>query len=164
MQSWIAESEFIGFWLEEEEENRVIETFSNIGPTLIGRPHEETEEKLPRFLPRFNSTIDIMFQPPKSDANLVTRERRFGQNMSGRSLFRTENGKFLVCGTKSPQDGDFAAVLAGGGVPYSIRAVGDPEKGEEAFQFVGEAYVHRIMHGDAIKMVALNDIREIILV
>jgi hypothetical protein len=40
-------------------------------------------------------------------------------------------------------------VLAGGKVPYLLRTVGDEQ--ENRFQFVGQAYVHGIMHGEAVK-------------
>ena len=80
--------------------------------------------------------------------------------MPGRKLFRTEENRSLGLGPQSLEIGDLVCVLAGGRVPYLIRPVNDEDN--EA-QFVGEAYVHGIMHGEAVRAEGAT-VQEIILI
>jgi hypothetical protein len=153
----LAESEFNGFTRvhesitdpEQPEQAQQTELFSNIDPLVAELSEEKVEEMLTRFLPKFEKTLDIIFRPTQNASNLNLWQRRFGQVMSGRKLFRTENALLLGGGPQSLKKGDFVCILAGGKVPYLIRAADDAE--ENRFHFVGEAYVHGIMHGEATR-------------
>jgi hypothetical protein len=85
---------------------------------------------------------------------------RYGQIMRGRKLFRTGQNRSLGIGSKSLEVGDLVCLLAGGSVPYVIRRINGAEN---KFRFVGEAYVHGIMHGEAVRYKGAV-VREIILV
>jgi hypothetical protein len=63
-----------------------------------------------------------------------------------RRLFRTQNG-FLGLGPMSAKVGDVVCIFKGGRVPYVIRKIPD---GSSYFNFIGDCYVHAIMHGEAV--------------
>ena len=59
-------------------------------------------------------------------------------------MFRTD-GNLLGMGSRSVEVGDEVWVLKGGNVPFVLRRVK-----EGVYRLVGDAYVHGIMHGEAI--------------
>lgn len=73
-----------------------------------------------------------------------------------RSFFITQNGYVGLAPGKA-QPGDKVCVLFGGNNPFLLRPVknesnGDVESQEnEEYILVGEAYVHGLMHGEAIE-------------
>jgi hypothetical protein len=62
-----------------------------------------------------------------------------------RRLFRSKNG-FLGVGAKGLKVDDQIWILAGKSTPVILRSL---ENGH--FKFVGEAYVHGIMHGEGLE-------------
>lgn len=62
-----------------------------------------------------------------------------------RSLFRTRKG-YLGIGAQSLRMGDEVWLLAGAAVPFILRSCGDGE-----YELVGEAYLHGVMHGEALE-------------
>jgi len=144
----LAESEFDGFTMMRKPASGTDEEpelWSSINPLLDGKPKEWVESKLTRFLPEFDNAQEIFLQ--KVDHTRLSLWRtRFGQVMAGRKLFRTEDFRFLGCGTRSLMVGDWICILAGGHVPYIIRPVNDGK--DKRFYFVGEAYVHGFMYGN----------------
>ncbi|GIZ48285.1 hypothetical protein CKM354_001135300 [Cercospora kikuchii] len=71
----------------------------------------------------------------------------FKKVYEGRRIFTSTNG-FLGISSEGAQAGDLVYLIAGADVPFLIR----PVAGAEAtFTIVGEAYVHGLMGGDAIK-------------
>jgi len=64
----------------------------------------------------------------------------------GRRLFRT-NGNRLGIGSHAIREGDEVWVLAGAAVPMVLRR---NSKRDER-NLVGEAYIHGIMYGEAVK-------------
>ncbi|KAI9779440.1 MAG: hypothetical protein M1839_007405 [Geoglossum umbratile] len=80
---------------------------------------------------------------------LVGGAQKFGdvirkKDMS-RRLFRTEKN-FLGTGVEQTQVGDLINIIPGTSVPYLLRSAGQGH-----FRLVGEAYVHGIMHGEAVR-------------
>ncbi|OCK89500.1 uncharacterized protein K441DRAFT_690019 [Cenococcum geophilum 1.58] len=70
----------------------------------------------------------------------------------GRRLFITSK-KYLGLGPESLKVGDSIFLLSGGKMPLILRpiVVGErPDRGGRNFHLVGEAYVHGIMHGEAV--------------
>lgn len=65
----------------------------------------------------------------------------------GTSLFATSLG-YVGTATPDVRAGDLVCVLYGGTVPYVLR----PRAAEGGFTFVGDCYVHGIMHGEAVTM------------
>jgi hypothetical protein len=65
-----------------------------------------------------------------------------------RRLFRTQNG-YLGLGPMPAKIGDSVCILKGGRVPYVIRKVSEESS---YFNFIGDCYVHGIMHGEAEKL------------
>ena len=62
-----------------------------------------------------------------------------------RRFFLTESG-LIGLGLVETEEGDFICVLYGGNRPYILRRIDQRKK----FQFIGEAYVHGIMYGEAV--------------
>lgn len=123
-------------------------------------PLEAREKMLTRFIPDFEDVSDII--PRKRDSSQISLWKiRFSQAMPGRKLFRTGENRSLGTGPRSLESGDIVCILAGGSVPYIIRPVGDVK--DNKFRFIGEAYVHTIMHGEAVRTRG-RTLREIILV
>jgi hypothetical protein len=73
----------------------------------------------------------------------------------GRSFFITSNGHMCL-GPESVERGDSVWILAGGATPFVLReapkvATGAGELKSCCMTFIGETYVHGIMHGEALK-------------
>ncbi|KAL8741454.1 MAG: hypothetical protein Q9190_005944 [Brigantiaea leucoxantha] len=66
----------------------------------------------------------------------------------GRRLFRSKNG-LIGLGSDSVCAGDVVVTALGSDVPLILRPVADTSM---TFQFLGQAYVHGIMHGEALKL------------
>ncbi|KAH8802587.1 heterokaryon incompatibility protein-domain-containing protein [Xylogone sp. PMI_703] len=123
---------------------------STIDPKLACIPVEDREHILARFMPKMDDPMDLIWQ---NETDLQESRKglwfvRSSQIMRGRKLFRTRQNRALGAGSKSLKIGDFVCLLAGGSVPYVIRRV---DGAKNKFRFVGEAYVHGIMHGEAVK-------------
>lgn len=71
----------------------------------------------------------------------------FSKVAAGRRLFRTESG-WLGLGPQSMQVGDSIWILAAAPTPFALRKAVDT--GANAYELVGEAYVHGAMHGEAL--------------
>jgi Heterokaryon incompatibility protein (HET) len=80
-----------------------------------------------------------------SDTDLVNIMESFNAAYQCRRLFRTRRN-YLGIAAQSLKDGDVVWVLAGMAVPVVLRHK-DEKRG--SWEFVGEAYVHGIMNGEA---------------
>ncbi|KAH8659241.1 heterokaryon incompatibility protein-domain-containing protein [Tricladium varicosporioides] len=158
----LATYEFNGFtsvsWEGGDPDKRTLS--SNKDPTFADMSEEVIERVLTRFLPKFDNAMDIIFRELKRPL-IALWSVRFSQVMPGRKLFRTKNNCFLGTGAESLQIGDIVCVLAGGSVPYLIRPIDGGR--DNRFRFVGEAYVHGMMHGQLVSDQGAN-VQEIILV
>jgi hypothetical protein len=156
-----AMSEFKGFirmqWSNDTPPKRIYT--SSIDPILAHMPSEAVEKILTRFFPDFNEASDLIIRDI-NQSQVALWDSRFHQVMPGRKLFRTKRNGFLGTGPQSLEIGDIVCVLAGGTVPYLIRPV-DAEGSR--FRFIGEAYVHGIMHGEAARAPGAK-VQEIVLV
>jgi hypothetical protein len=70
-------------------------------------------------------------------------------NSRGRRLFHTAKG-YIGLGSAASQPGDLICVLCGGSVPVTLRKAVHKNPLRTQFLFVGEAYIHGIMHGEAV--------------
>ena len=70
-----------------------------------------------------------------------------------RRLFRTSNG-FLGLGSESLRVADEVVTATGSDVPLILRPVAGKPK---TFQFVGAAYIHGIIHGEALELLFETD-------
>ncbi|KAI0469635.1 heterokaryon incompatibility protein-domain-containing protein [Xylaria cf. heliscus] len=106
-----------------------------------------------------------LYDRPKSDKLVDNPQNQLegntiGNNILevflGRWLFFTKKG-YLGLAPDGVKVGDMVCVLAGGHFPFILRraeaAGGDKPKAEAAFTMIGDAYVHGIMDGEAIKKV-----------
>ena len=67
--------------------------------------------------------------------------------LAERQLFNTAQGRFGFT-LKGVREGDLVVVLEGSPTPHVVRRVDDRE-GSERYVFVGDAYVHGLMYGEA---------------
>jgi len=72
---------------------------------------------------------------------------------NGRILARTTTG-YYVLGPAALETGDVVCVLFGSKVPFCLRPMG------ERYLLVGECYVHGLMKGEAMEMLARNELDE----
>jgi len=75
-----------------------------------------------------------------------------------RCLFRTADG-YIGLATVNIQVGDEICICKGSLTPFLIRrkeAGGAPSTGPREHEFVGEAYVHGVMHGEALDDMSLQ--------
>jgi hypothetical protein len=79
---------------------------------------------------------------------------------SNRCLFRTEQ-RHIGLGPDSLQPGDCVWVLSGGRVPFVLRQIDAND--ENRYELVGEAYVHGVMYGEAVKDLPLDEWKDIVL-
>lgn len=77
-------------------------------------------------------------------------ETAFGQGVTTRStFFVTENG-LLGIGPAETRVGDTVHVLFGGNMPFLLREIQDGDR-RGCYNYVGHAYVHGIMDGQAVQ-------------
>ncbi|KAM7191506.1 hypothetical protein V8F33_008857 [Rhypophila sp. PSN 637] len=81
-----------------------------------------------------------------ADVDISAFGTRLAEVKRGHRIFRTANG-FLGMGPLSSEIGDEVWVLEGGKTPFVVRR---PREGGSRCRLIGEAYVHGIMHGEAI--------------
>ncbi|KKY28420.1 putative ankyrin and het domain protein [Phaeomoniella chlamydospora] len=86
-------------------------------------------------------------------ANFSSRAGEFGRALHGKDtsgrIFRTRNKLLIGMGPEQMQKGDMVYIIPGTTVPYILRPDGGSVKG--LFRIIGEAYVHEIMHGEAVE-------------
>ena len=78
------------------------------------------------------------------DADSLLHQASLGYVASHRKFFTT-NKCAIGLGPQSMRAGDIVCILSGGRVPFILRAEGSE------FRLVGEAYVHGLMEGQAVK-------------
>jgi hypothetical protein len=98
------------------------------------------------------SEIDLL-RRESSNADWHEYELRAVNVLWHRSFFATDNG-YMGLGPNALEVGDVVCVLFGGNVPFILR----PKNG--VYQLVGEAYVHGIMEGEAIKQWEAGELKE----
>jgi hypothetical protein len=86
--------------------------------------------------PQFNATQQALIQDYL---------QAFGFAAHGRAFVRTEGGRIGLA-PQHTQAGDKVVILWNAGSPYVLRPVGGRN-----FKLVGEAYIHGLMYGEAIK-------------
>lgn len=116
-------------------------------------------------------TVDDNFQAMQDESSNVYKTKTYNHThftwamlprCSWRRLFRTDNG-LLGLGCESLRVGDHVVVALGSDVPLVLRPLADRPG---AFQFIGQAYVHEIMHGEALALLFETDaeFKDIVLV
>lgn len=75
----------------------------------------------------------------------------FSKRSSTRRLLRTRKD-YLGLGPSGMKEGDEVCIVLGAHVPFVLRY-----KKKNRLQFIGEAYVHGIMHGEAVRSEGLSE-------
>ena len=80
-------------------------------------------------------------------SRIATFKARMAEVKATRRMFRS--GKhYIGMGSKSVEVGDQIWLLRGANVPFILRRAGN---GNGNYRLIGEAYVHGIMHGEAME-------------
>ena len=103
-------------------------------------------------------------QPDIAASSLRKEREPFGlmamTAWSYRCLFRTNDGR-IGLGPNTQRPGDSVWILSGGQVPFILRQVDCND--ERRYELVGEAYVHGVMYGEAVKDMRPEDWQEIVI-
>lgn len=79
---------------------------------------------------------------------------RWATSASEGRIFARTRGGYYVLGPAAAEMGDVVCVLFGSKVPFCLRPIG------KHYLLVGECYVHGLMKGEAMDMLAHNELRE----
>ena len=133
-------------------------------PRLAATPATSATRLLPGgIIPSWTTIeekIESLEDDPRLDAPYQRAEQAFRVAYAGRRLFRTPRNRLGIA-AQALQPGDAVWVLAGADVPVVLRqaangAAHKAEAGQEQprslWTFVGEAYVHGLMHGEALEV------------
>ncbi|CAJ2502072.1 Uu.00g049250.m01.CDS01 [Anthostomella pinea] len=81
------------------------------------------------------------------------------ETIANRTLFTTSLG-YVGLGSDRMRAGDMVCIIAGAQLPLVLRSVDDA--GENEFEYCGEAYVHGVMDGEAVKDEKANGMRSFV--
>jgi hypothetical protein len=128
--------------LRNGEENYDIEKLFN---------SKRSSHSIANILEKAHAEAPRVWKPSSADTvkvNFLVLANNLRSEMSvliGRRLFVTHNA-YVGLAREEVKVGDLVTILMGGDIPFLLR-----ERTEEStFQFVGEAYVHGVMYGEAI--------------
>ncbi|KAI0965273.1 heterokaryon incompatibility protein-domain-containing protein [Xylaria arbuscula] len=127
-------------WLLEET-RAVIENFSTRGLNRGIIPTWKEAQELIKI-----SNIEDLGNEEKQqmDSRVDSIRKSFDNAYTGRRIFRTEGNYWgLTC--EYVEEHDKVFVLAGADTPYVLRESG------QGWRVIGEAYVHGLMHGEAVR-------------
>jgi hypothetical protein len=94
----------------------------------------------------------------RSDNRRATVRNRVLATCMGRILLATNKAR-IGTGLQSTRAGDEVWVLAGAPIPCLLRPTGDGR-----YRLIGEAYIHGIMHGEAIGTLGKEDFDSVVVV
>jgi hypothetical protein len=102
--------------------------------------------------------------PHTTKSDMIVKSSLFRQvagiAWGNRLLFRTERGH-IGLGPKALQPGDSVWVLSGGRSLFILRQIDTND--ESRYRLVGEAYVHGVMYGEAVKDLGPEDWQKIVI-
>ncbi|KAF3038977.1 hypothetical protein E8E12_002657 [Didymella heteroderae] len=114
---------------------------------------------------KWQTWIEAGMEPELEDKDVLDFNRVFSTSIAGRKMVATKDGSLMLAPWRTCA-GDVVVVLPGGRVPYILRPQimrrdsGFAEEGLEKsqqYQFIGDAYVHGIMHGEACEEHRLDE-------
>jgi hypothetical protein len=94
---------------------------------------------------------------PNTPSTMVTFLKRVQQVVWNRKFLRSsgkehedDDKQLFGLAPTHAQEGDFICILFGCSVPVILRKRSPPESDESYYWFIGEAYVHGMMDGEAL--------------
>lgn len=121
----------------------VLKRLAEIEREGLSESVQGSERGLTLFLPVFDDAMDIIALDTNDD-RIRNWRHRFEHIWWLQALFITKN-RYLGLGPKSLMSRDQVWILAGADTPLVLRPLSNGRH-----QLVGEAYVHGIMHGEAL--------------
>jgi hypothetical protein len=127
-----------------------------------GAPEEHLwPEKLSKMLPSISTRADMTAffkNKPRNEREIAfsywQTAAEFADRLGNATFCRTSKG-YLGLVPGGVQVGDELAIFKGGAVPFVFRKLGD----QDTFKLVGEAYIHGMMHGEALELKSLSEKR-----
>jgi len=118
-----------------------------------------TAERVGKIAEKTELKGQALLQESAEHEGLLAWRRELDHAVGKRRLFRTDTG-LLGLGPIDMEVGDGVWILAGGGTPFVLRGASR----DATYQLLGEAYVHGIMHGEAVEGLTVDHLEEILLV
>jgi len=115
---------------------------------------------------KWQTWIDAGMVPELEDRDVLDFHRVFSTAIAGRKMVTTRDGSFVLAPWRTCA-GDVVAILPGGRVPYILRPqimrrdsgfAEDELKRSKQYQFIGDAYIHGVMHGEAYDKTRLETV------
>ncbi|PNP51219.1 hypothetical protein THARTR1_08123 [Trichoderma harzianum] len=101
--------------------------------------------------------VSLEMRKLAAEAKCKHKKEEWSRSANGASknriFARTESG-YYVLGPAVMEEGDVVCVLFGGKLPFCLRPVG------KRYLLVGECYVHGLMEGEALDMMARGEVSE----
>jgi hypothetical protein len=107
----------------------------------------------------------------RSETGQCSTRSKISGEITGHVMVNSMNRRFFICtgglmglAPAGAEKGDTVCILLGSGVPYVVRRVTTVNYAHSGaplscYQFLGDAYVHGIMNGEAVKDLEENDKR-----
>ena len=120
-------------------------------------PKEVWLRKAARYLTDTHRGSSSIAKEIETVAEMADSERnwdRWATSASAGRVFATTQKGYYVLGPAALEAGDIVCVLSGCKVPFCLRPMGG------RYLFVGECYVHGLMDGEGMDMLARNELYE----
>jgi len=111
---------------------------------------------LPAYFPKLTSEFEVPLELVHGNPNVMHPFSDIVRRLLARKLFTTWRG-YIGMGPPNLRQGDCIYILLGCSLPVVLRPCG--ENSERLFKFVGECYIHSIMHGEALEWLSNGDVK-----
>jgi hypothetical protein len=157
----------MGGWSDEDELEKVPDSLwrtlvADRGPDGKSAPswyHRACLECFTHVTQNGDLSTGALMENPNTPSTMVTFLKRVQQVVWNRKFLRSSGGEdedddkqlFGLAPTRA-EEGDLICILFGCSVPVILRNMSPspPESGDAYFYFIGEAYVHGMMDGEAL--------------
>lgn len=154
----LKESLKMGGWTTETEAEKVPDSLwrtlvADRGPQGINAPswyYRACLESLYQITQNGDLNTGALIENPHSPSTMVTFLRRVQQVVWNRKFLRSREKKLFGLAPTEAEPQDYICILFGCSVPVILRKLQAEAEGGPFYTFVGEAYVHGMMDGEAV--------------
>ena len=154
----LQESLQMGGWPDEDEKDKVPDSLwrtlvADRGPHGVNAPswyYRACLESLNQVTQNGDLSTGALIENPNSPSTMVTFLKRVQQVVWNRKFLRSSQEDLFGLAPTNAQAGDYICILFGCSVPVILRKCPPGTEGKIFYTFVGEAYVHGMMDGEAV--------------
>jgi hypothetical protein len=154
----LQESLEMGGWPNKDDSVRVPDSLwrtlvADRGPHGINAPswyYRACLESLNQVTQNGDLSTGALIENPNSPTTMVTFLKRVQQVVWNRKFLRSSEEDLFGLAPTNAQAGDYICILFGCSVPVILRKCASDAEGGVLYTFVGEAYVHSMMDGEAV--------------